>query len=545
MDIAWNPLHWKPCAVKAMKLIIRKMLWAVKQISKERHGSCEFQTCALDRDYGPVYLAVLLGEAYDICMRKDGNCLGTSWRELEGLIEYSPPIHALFLKWKRGYFPTYQMFKGRVLSAIMNEERNTDVLSFGPYGFHNEPFFTPSLVLPSKSLAVTTLMIPRESFATSLVRIAHFPWTLQNDVEMGAIFLRDAIYRLQARYVFPGDSIGVQMIAKAGHRLYHLKHASLASVFVRETLARSSPWPPTYPPLTLSKLIPGHEKFAPQEAILTQNDILSEISPDMTLVKKIYSSFGNESFGVNATVYLKKEFSEAGRGVKRIKRFEDFQEAFDDLFPRLDGIGLTDLEMKVRIFIQRNIPVTRARKPVGYRFYAEQGRVFAAHLSMVDRSTDLYGVSYVTIRDPIVEQDSEEFIKIINYTGFGAIWWWLGAQGKPYLIDFNPRLERQACINSIHSLPADPCTMFQFVANGTNMKGWDLPLMAPAGMKYLEPMRIVNMGLKPKIGHFVDMLRNQTEFPWNIHSGDKKLFEVHLSEAKYFIESWDKKYRKT
>ena len=41
--------------------------------------------------------------------------------------------------------------------------------------------------------------------------------------------------------------------------------------------------------------------------------------------------------------------------------------------------------------------------------------------------------------------------KAINYTGFGAAWWWkAGARGNaPLLIDFNARLERQACLTPV------------------------------------------------------------------------------------------------
>ncbi len=91
-------------------------------------------------------------------------------------------------------------------------------MTFGPYGFHNEPFFAPSLTLPRRNLRVTALMMQREMFESSLLRQAVFPWSLQSDVDMGALYLRDAVSRMRPRYIFPGDSIAVLMIAKVKQR---------------------------------------------------------------------------------------------------------------------------------------------------------------------------------------------------------------------------------------------------------------------------------------------------------------------------------------
>lgn len=45
-----------------------------------------------------------------------------------------------------------------------------DVITFGPYGFHNEPFFAPSLTLPKRNLRVTALMMQKEMFDSSFLR---------------------------------------------------------------------------------------------------------------------------------------------------------------------------------------------------------------------------------------------------------------------------------------------------------------------------------------------------------------------------------------
>ena len=62
--------------------------------------------------------------------------------------------------------------------------------------------------------------------------------------------------------------------------------------------------------------------------------------------------------------------------------------------------------------------------------YAEAGKVIAGHLSVVDAGTSLYGVCYSTIRDPVTENATIQFIHSINFTGFGAVWWWQGVDNK-------------------------------------------------------------------------------------------------------------------
>lgn len=80
--------------------------------------------------------------------------------------------------------------------------------------------------------------------------------------------------------------------------------------------------------------------------------------------------------------------------------------------------------------------------------YAEAGQVIAGHLSVVDAGlilfdsrekildsrtmtgTSLYGVCYSTVRDQVTEDATIQFIRAINFTGFGAVWWWQGVDNK-------------------------------------------------------------------------------------------------------------------
>jgi hypothetical protein len=73
-----------------------------------------------------------------------------------------------------------------------------------------------------------------------------FPWSLQSDVELGALYLRDAVARMRPRYVFPGDSIGVLMIAKAASKLYEKTSRSGVEALVFDAFLKSTPWPPRW-----------------------------------------------------------------------------------------------------------------------------------------------------------------------------------------------------------------------------------------------------------------------------------------------------------
>lgn len=58
------------------------------------------------------------------------------------------------------------------------------------------------------------------------------------------------------------------LVALNAARASHLCQASLR-------------WPPEYPPESLSKLIKGHEAFAPRELVLEQRDLLRTIAPNV------------------------------------------------------------------------------------------------------------------------------------------------------------------------------------------------------------------------------------------------------------------------
>ncbi len=541
----WNGTRnpWSQCQADGALALVRKMMWAVRLADENSND--------WHKDLGAPFLAILIGEALQHCIDETGSeahCPGASWHELKPILSYSPAIWAAFEEFQRGMLPDYNAFKFRAMDIIFRmpeESIRADVITFGPYGFHNEPFFAPSLTLPLKNLRVTALMMQRDMFDSSMLRQAVFPWSLQSDAELGALFLRDAILRMRPRYVFPGDSIAVLMIAKAASRLYEMSCRSGLESMALEVFGRSSPWPPVYPAPTLSKLILGHEPHAPQEAVVAEDDGLRNIWPDFEQVGKAWDELG----GRNQSVYLKKEYSEAGRGVAKPYDLADsLKHSLQKIYSRGDGIGYVDLDIKIRLFLQKEIRLKPHVRPMGFRIYANAGRIMAGHLSVVDTGTELYGVAYSTIRDEKVERSTAEFVRAINFTGFGAIWWWMGQDDRPYLIDFNPRMERHACINGAlqaagsPEIMNDPCTVLQRMAAGEVFDEAELPFMISAGFKYMEPMRVVNIGANHLAHAFVDLLRGiYVKYHWNIQPLDHDLFTLHKKNVENFLIEYDDK----
>ena len=100
---------------------------------------------------------------------------------------------------------------------------------------------------------------------------------------------------------------------------------------------------------------------------------------------------------------------------------------------------------------------------------------------------------------------------------------------KSWILDFNPRLERQQCINgalvelkNATWLEKDPCVVFQRWSNGKFYDPKDLPLMMDPGIKIMEAFRVVNMGMISSSRRFVELIESG-EYTWNMHRGDKVL----------------------
>jgi hypothetical protein len=172
-------------------------------------------------------------------------------------------------------------------------------------------------------------------------------------------------------------------------------------------------------------------------------------------------------------------------------------------------------------------PVAGPRsRPIGFRFFAVSGKILAGHVSQVDKNTDEFGLSYVTIRHSEVEWRSASFVRALNFTGFGALWWWIDIKHTAYLIDFNARAERHQCLVSVvgsEHEKLDPCFVFQrWLAeerqSGSAVAGGDSPLMVPAGFRYTDPVRALRTFKREYYKMLIDK-----NIRWNLQRDDAPL----------------------
>ena len=80
-----------------------------------------------------------------------------------------------------------------------------------------------------------------------------------------------------------------------------------------------------------------------------------------------------------------------------------------------------------------------------------------------------------------------------------------------YLIDFNPRLERHACLSFLNNTVIDPCQAFQMIARGHHFQPSELPFFAPADLKYHDPSRTIDLDGKVLV---------DPSIYWNIETSD-------------------------
>lgn len=521
-----DPTQWNVCGARALLLVAEWM--SVPATMKDPESS----------DGGATYTALLVGEAIFSCNARHLAAINSnqthapcemSWHALVPFLSHNMTVMDLFHVYDldNGRYNEYAFaqYKAEVLELVFGLKRDgADVLTVGPYGFDNEPIFAPSLCRPTRANRVTVAVIKNMRFPSDCLDMAIYPWTVTYDVVVSTAFVRDAIYTTGARWVLPGDSAGILLIGRVGVQMYERERVGETRYGnVLATLERSSPqWPPTYPPRVLSKLVPGHEPFAPAEVVVSDDDGFRTINGNHSRLNEAFAELG-------PLVVLKDEYSEAGKGVFMVRSGRaGLVPAFDKLFSRDFGVLMLDLNLSGRMFMQRQVRLKAGMRPVGYRFFALQGTVIAAHLSQVEVSTEAFGLIYSTIRHNETEERSLAFVRALNYTGFAAAWWWIDGSNVPYLIDFNARLERHQCLVSTYqSQPEmmwrDPCHVFQqVVANTFTMPPpEELPLMAPAGMRYVDPIRVVRSNKKM----YLDLLLSGS-VAWNFQRDDLPLAET-------------------
>jgi hypothetical protein len=468
-------------------------------------------------------------------------------------MSYIPSIAQQFQEYREGRIE-YSTFRFLAVQNVLQVPRTAegryggelpiDCLCFGPDGFHNEPFFCPSLYYPTKKLTVFTLMLKRNVFDTISVQHSVFPWCLQYDVVLGATYLRDALYQLRPKRVFFGDSSAILMTHKLAKTLYDMPKRSGLDDAVLRILEDSMEFPPTYPPLGLSKLIPGHETFAPQQIVIAEDDGFRSIRPNMSALVDAWNILGR-----NRLAFVKKEYTEGGRAVAAFDNLAEAEKALARVFERNGGVGIVDQDLKTRLLLQRGVPLSKYT-PTVFRFFSHHGKLITGHLSKVVVATRVAGIAFVTERHALAEQHATAFIKMRNYTGFGTLKFWI-AENEAHMLDFNPRFERQQCINAVliekfgksekeeerGLIMRDPCSVFQLWVTGHTFAEGELPIFLPAGISFMDPMRVQNLGKVPEAARYIDMLYDST-YIWNLHRTDVDLWNLHYRFIEGHVREW-------
>ncbi len=504
------------------------MLWAEEQrtcagalavVSVMREMQMETYKDAVD--LGGQYLAVLLAgvvEKEPCCGVSIGNVILPFFvphlRELYHTSANYSHFHQLAVAW-------IAFGKGHGVPWT-GQSALVTVLTVGPFGFDNEPVFAPNLALPSRAASVVCLVLEAFVFPTSSLSLAVFPWSLQLDVNWAAMYVRDVARLIEADWIFPADSAGILSLSRLATHIYE----SDKDDALKRALERSMPWPPTYPPLHLSKLMPGHEPFAPRECVVSDSDGLHYQSPDVAAVEKAMAIVGPNA-------YAKREYSEASRGVAKdlSGSLSSALAAVAEVFPRASGVSTMDLELRVAIFMQQGVALIAGVLPVAVRFFARGGEMLAGHVSVAVESN----IVYETIRHQLIEDATKELLKAVNYSGFGAAWWWRDntQSEKPLLIDFNARLERQACLTPVleaRDLITCPCYSLQTGMIEEELFRSGAPHITRAGIRYMDPVRAMDSGR-----HRVLRLLRDESTPWNVQRGDIVLHSLIRRQASLAV----------
>ena len=468
-------------------------------------------------DASSTFVALVTGSIIDRCSFHDI----VPWARLEkymssSLAESIEPLFQAFLG-SNGTAP-YEEFFGFAFDSLLQIDSDTpplDVLLVGPFLYENEIVIAPSLHYPSRLLRVGAYILRQAFFPSSSVSMIHFPFALQRDVNIAVVHLCMTIRRLRTKFVTPSDCGGILMVSKLAknveeqctHRPEQCDH------FVLMALKHSITWPPVYPPPSLSKLILGHEQYAPQEEVVADS---SQVEPDLHAALEAAKRLESHR------LYLKREYSAGAEGVMEVAPSRrSIQKAFRKLLPRRDGVTMFDIELPYRLFLQK--PLSDAH-PLAVRFYARHGQLVAGHTSEVVNATRDYGVSYKTIRHYTSEQLTMRLMRSINFTGFGAAWYWRDSDGEPRLLDFNARMERNACLTpalSVNLQVLDACYLFQQLEAGKmKLTELDVPVFLPAGIGYYDAFRAHKWGLDK-----LEKLHQSKYFEWNLWREDEILFQ--------------------
>ena len=511
--LLWNTSNWDLCAARAAYEIIRRIHLPYNTLAN-----------ADGNDFGSGAIALIIGEALHKCEQEkcpngqSCHLCDFRWDLLEAYLWECPETLAFFRQ--RNFTAAWY--------AIMELPQGftTDVLTHAPFGYENDQVSAPSLSMPSGNISVTMLLLRRKWFPSSVVVRALLPWTLQIDVELGAVFLKYACVILQPRYLFPSDNGGLLIISKLALRVVEQGAGDDVSEARKARLVQcmlNSVSPIAYPPPSLSKLISGHEDYGPVEVIISEDDHRF-ISIPHNVIADAMKKIGGNSF-------MKREYSEDSLGVRYVSNLDQAVEAAHSLLARQQGIAMMDLDLPVRIFMQQ--PVWS--RPVGARFYAVRGHMVAVAISQLRSATDKLAYSYITREHKDLEVLTADFVKAVNYTGFGSAWWWHSSGSGWKMLDFNARIERHAClipVLNLEQMQNDPCYVFQKIVLGEyDIEKEPLRVVAP-NVIYIDPIRIA----KIKDGKAMAGTFTANRSTWNVCRDDKMLMD-HVEFLLYPVVS--------
>lgn len=161
----------------------------------------------------------------------------------------------------------------------------------------------------------------------------------------------------------------------------------------------------------------------------------------------------------------------------------------------------------------------------GARIFSHAGKILAVALSKVKEFTRSVTFRWETVDDDILLQRARQLVFDTNATGFLSAWFCTGPDPERYyLIDYNARVERHACLLGVlreEDFPKDPCYVFQQIASGQRrVEDFHEMMRVPGGYEYMDPIRLA----WTERVQWTDDELDQSK--WNIWRSDSKIMAM-------------------
>ena len=208
-NILWDSSQWDPCAARAAYEIAIKV-----DLPPERSAA--------------RLVASKLREAVLECEKK--MCAGSPCEDCDFDVSRLDRFIRATETEDEG-FDTMSLWRWMKMTPPKNEAAvdPVDVVIFGPFGYHNEQVVGPMLVSPF-NLSGLVLLPEHLHFPSSLLKQAVFPWPLQVDVDLSAVFLKDVLLKFRPKYVYPSDEGGILVLSRLAAKVFNLS-AHLVNFF--------------------------------------------------------------------------------------------------------------------------------------------------------------------------------------------------------------------------------------------------------------------------------------------------------------------------